>query len=147
MDSTRMRSLALQDVTLIGEKAALSPPALAFRHRFCVELSRRTVQRATRSCCAFRGSRDTNPTHDKPLGLLLKILPLLNEQEKILAYVYVYLLSIYCKYLMFYKFVGDAAQPTSSEGQFTLCPSREEKRHFPGPNYVQRRSLWVEKVY
>ena len=29
-------------------------------------------------------------------------------------------------------------------GQFRLCPSRVEKRHFYGPNYVERRSLWAE---
>ena len=106
MDSTRMRSLALQDVTLIGEKAAdLSPPALAFR----LLPSRRTVQRATGSCCAFRGSRGTNPTHHKPLGLLLKILPLPNDQDKNFAHVYVYLSSMYSKYLTSSKFVGDSS--------------------------------------
>jgi hypothetical protein len=57
LGSTRMRSLALQDGTQVGEKAALSPPALAFHGlRFCDGLSRGTVQRATRSCCAFCGS-------------------------------------------------------------------------------------------
>jgi hypothetical protein len=33
------------------------------------------------------------------------------------------------------------------KGWFRLCPSREEKLHFSGPNYVERRSLWAEKVY
>ena len=32
-----------------------------------------------------------------------------------------------------------------NKGRFTLCPSREVKRHFSGPNYVERRSLRVEK--
>jgi hypothetical protein len=32
-------------------------------------------------------------------------------------------------------------------GRFRLCPSREEKRHFSGPNYVERRSLWDENIY
>ena len=33
------------------------------------------------------------------------------------------------------------------EGRFILCPSREEERHFFGPNYVVRRSLWPAKTY
>ena len=32
-----------------------------------------------------------------------------------------------------------------NKGRFRLCPSREEKRHYFGPNYVERRSLWAEK--
>ena len=31
------------------------------------------------------------------------------------------------------------------QGHFTLCPSREEKLHFSGPNYDERRILWAKK--
>ena len=31
------------------------------------------------------------------------------------------------------------------KGRFRQCPSRVEKRHFSGSNYVERRSLWAEK--
>jgi hypothetical protein len=34
-----------------------------------------------------------------------------------------------------------------TQGRFRLCPSREEKRHFSGPKYVERRSLWAEKIH
>ena len=34
-----------------------------------------------------------------------------------------------------------------TNGRFRLCPSQEERRHYSGADYVERRSLWVEKVY
>ena len=33
------------------------------------------------------------------------------------------------------------------KGWCRLCPSPEEKHHFYGPNYVERRNLWDEKIF
>ena len=35
----------------------------------------------------------------------------------------------------------------NTKGRFKLWPSWEEKHHFSGPNYVERRSLWAEQIY
>ena len=46
------------------------------------------------------------------------------------------------------KFLGIVSEdPRDSKGRFRLCSNREEKHNFSGPNYVERKILWAEKIY